>query len=82
VEIDMSTLSAVQKKMCVQLLAHSNIQFQQRDHEFVAQIKIDPTQLPKSNNSASQITQKTKTEPKREILNGGKKTLSRTVKIG
>jgi len=68
--------------MCVQLLAHSNIQFQQRDNEFVAQIKIDPTQLPKSNGSLSQVTQKPKAEAKREIFSGGKKALSRTVKTG
>lgn len=56
----MSTLSETQKKMCVQLLAHSNIQFQQRNNEFVAQIKIDPTQL-----SQPPLVQKPKVEPKR-----------------
>ena len=37
----MSTLTPAQKKMCVQLLAESNVDFLEVDDRFVAQIRID-----------------------------------------
>lgn len=41
----MSALSQAQKKMCVELIAHSNIHFQQKDNQYVAQLKLNPNAL-------------------------------------
>lgn len=48
-EIDMSTLSNVQKTMCVKLLAESNVKFEELENRFVAQIRIDPAKLQQTN---------------------------------
>lgn len=78
IEINMSALSQAQKKMCVELIAHSNIHFQQKDNQYVAQLKLNPNAL---NNDKEK--DKGKAEPRKEVtLNGGKKQLSRAVKIG
>lgn len=45
IEINMSALSQAQKKMCVELIAHSNIHFQQKDNQYVAQLKLNPNAL-------------------------------------
>jgi hypothetical protein len=43
----MATLSQAQKKMCVELIAQSNIKFEQKDNQYVAQIKVHPSELKK-----------------------------------
>lgn len=89
IEINMSALSQAQKKMCVELIAHSNIHFQQRDNQYVAQLKLNPNALntnttnDKANLSSNPSTNNNKPEGKKEgALNGGKKQLSRAVRIG
>ena len=40
-QLDLTKLSETQKKFYVQLLAQSNIEFQKKDNQFIAQFKID-----------------------------------------
>lgn len=90
IEINMSALSQAQKKMCVELIAHSNIHFQQRDNQYVAQLKLNPNALNTNTNNntndkanPSNPSSSNKPEGKKEgALNGGKKQLSRAVRIG
>jgi hypothetical protein len=48
IEINMSTLSQAQKKMCVELIAQSNIKFEQKDNQYYAQIKVNSSNLQKT----------------------------------
>lgn len=87
IEINMSALSQAQKKMCVELIAHSNIHFQQRDNQYVAQLKLNPNALNTNTNTntndKANPSSNNKPEGKKEgALNGGKKQLSRAVRIG
>lgn len=88
IEINMSALSQAQKKMCVELIAHSNIHFQQRDNQYVAQLKLNPNALNTNNTNTNDkgntnSSNNNKPEGKKEgALNGGKKQLSRAVRIG
>lgn len=97
IEINMSALSQAQKKMCVELIAHSNIHFQQRDNQYVAQLKLNPNALNTNNTNTNDKgntnnnndkgntnnSNNIKTEGKKDgALNGGKKQLSRAVRIG
>lgn len=83
IQINMATLSQAQKKMCVQLIAQSKIKFEQKDNQYVAQIKVNPLGLQKE---SIQTKVKDKSDqPKKESINalsGGKKFLARVVKIG
>lgn len=45
-ELDLTKLSETQKRFYVQLLAQSNIEFQKKDNQFVAQFRIDSNKLP------------------------------------
>ncbi len=82
-QLDLTKLSETQKKFYVQLLAQSNIEFQKKDNQFIAQFKIDSSKTQPSINEANK---KTKTEGKKpEQVNplvGTKKFLGRTVKVG
>ena len=40
IEINMSSLTNAQRKVCVELIAHSNIKFEQRDNQYIAQVKV------------------------------------------
>lgn len=41
----MSTLTPAQRKLCVKLLAQSNVNFEEQENKFVAQLRIDPAKL-------------------------------------
>jgi len=90
-EIDLSSLSENQKKFYVELLAQSNLQFTKKNNQFVAQFKVDSSQVGSSmhqhllSDGKSQVSSKSnhskndKREPQK-IMN--RKKLSRVVKIG
>lgn len=64
----MSSLTNAQRKMCVELIAHSNIKFEQRDNQYIAQVKVGPQD---------------KTDaPSKKLKEASKKRISRTVKVG
>lgn len=76
IEINMSALSQAQKKMCVELIAHSNIHFQQKDNQYVAQLKLNPAALAPSEKENG------KEKGRKEAVGAGKKQLSRAVRVG
>lgn len=67
IEINMSSLTNAQRKMCVELIAHSNIKFEHRDNQYIAQVKVDAQE---------------RVEPSKKPKEASKKRISRTVKIG
>lgn len=68
IEINMSSLTNAQRKVCVELIAHSNIKFEQRDNQYIAQVKVG--------------TQEKAETASRKPKEASKKRISRTVKVG
>lgn len=84
VEIDMAALSEAQRKMCVQLLAHSDIKFTQHNQQFVAQLRLDPAQLALQAPPADKKQREGGREGRegREGPGRGKKAIGRVVRMG